>query len=91
MKCHQTINAIVAFRSDENANGSISPHTTGQLFTFRYCTQCAGEYTGEEPAIAGALVAESVVEARVWLDDREYSDAKTIKELSDDAEARGAA
>jgi hypothetical protein len=35
-------------------------------------------------------VGESVVEAKVWLDDREYSAEKSIKELSDDAEARGA-
>jgi hypothetical protein len=74
-----------SFRSDETAKGFISPRTTGLLFTFPYCTQCAAEQTGEIPTIAGAIVGESVVEAKVWFDGREYSAIKTIKELSVDA------
>lgn len=66
----------------------IGPHETRQLITFDYCTACGAEYTGEPMAFAGAIVAESVVEAKVWFDGREYSAKKTIKELSDEAEAR---
>jgi len=34
-------------------------------------------------------VEESVVEAKVWIDGREYSAAKTIRELCEDVQARG--
>ena len=78
------------FSFDETFKGPIPPRTTGLLISFSYCTRCAAEQSGEAPAIAAALVGESVVEAKVWLDGREYIAAKTIKELSDDAEARGA-
>lgn len=79
------------FSSDEKGRGPIPPRTTGQLITFDYCTQCAMEHSGETPAIASALVGESLVEATVWLDGKEYSSAKTIKELSADAEAQNLA
>jgi hypothetical protein len=78
------------FTFDENMKRSaISPRTTTELINFPYCTACAGEHTGEIPAIAGAIVGESEVEARVWIDGREYSAVNTIKGLSADAEARG--
>jgi hypothetical protein len=77
------------FILDETFKGPIPPHWTEQLRSFPYCTHCAAEYTGEASPIAAALVGESVVEAKVWIDGREYSIAKTIKELSADAEARG--
>lgn len=78
------------FRFDETVKRSgISPRTTVDLISFSYCTQCAGEHTGEIPAIAGAIVGESEVEARVWIDGREYSAVNTVKELSIDAEAIG--
>jgi hypothetical protein len=81
------------FSFDENFSGSgpIPPHRTRLLVTFPYCTTCAGEHSAESPAIAAALVAESIVEAKVWVDGREYSAAKTIKELGSEADARGAA
>ena len=75
------------FGSDEHVIGNIAPRTTRELFQFPYCTRCAADDTGEEPTIAGAIVGESLVEAKVWFEGREYSDAKTIKELSEDAEA----
>ena len=79
------------FSVDEKFKGPIAPHQTIPLISFPYCTRCAGEHTGEIPAIAAALVGESVAEAKVWVDGNEYSAAKTIKELSADAEARGLA
>ncbi|MGA9156213.1 MAG: hypothetical protein WB249_05435 [Candidatus Sulfotelmatobacter sp.] len=68
---------------------AISPHTTVELINFSYCTACAGDHTGEIPAIAAALVEESEVEAKIWIDGREYKAVNTIKGLSADAEARG--
>lgn len=76
------------FRFDEKGREPIPPRATGHLTSFEYCTQCAVEHSKESPAIASALVGESLVEAKVWLDGKEYSAAKTIKELSADAEAR---
>ncbi len=69
---------------------AISPHTAEELITFPYCTACAAEHTGETSAIATAIVGESEVEAKVWIDGREHSAVQTIKELSAEAEARGA-
>lgn len=78
------------FSFDENfKHCAISPHTTGELINFQYCTACAGEHTGETSAIAAAIVGESEVEAKVWIDGREYKTINTIKGLSADAEARG--
>jgi hypothetical protein len=36
-----------------------------------------------------ALVAEATVDATLWIDGREYSAQKSIKELSQDADAAG--
>jgi hypothetical protein len=35
------------------------------------------------------LVSQATVEARVWIDGREYTDEKTIQQLAEEAEARG--
>jgi len=50
------------------------------LATFEYCTVCAGADQGG----IGAMVAESRLGARVWVDEREYAVEKTIKELAMD-------
>jgi hypothetical protein len=78
------------FSFDEKFKGQVPPHKSEQLIFFNYCTRCAADHTGETLAIAGAIVGESVVEAKVWLDGREYSAAKTIRELTNEAEAMGA-
>jgi hypothetical protein len=70
------------FRSDEASTGAISPHTTAQLFQFPYCTRCAVENIQDHPTISEAIVGASEVEAKVWIDGREYGAKKTIKELS---------
>jgi hypothetical protein len=76
------------FRFDESSLGAVSPHTTGHPITFDYCTQCAVEHSGEGLAVGSALVAESLVEVKFWIDNREYSVARTVKELSEETEAR---
>ena len=73
------------FRLDEEGYEPIRPQSTITLTTFDYCTQCAAEDTREISAIASALVGESLIEVKVWIDGREYSDAKTVKELSQSA------
>jgi hypothetical protein len=73
------------FRCDEEGHGPILPQSTQNIIFFDYCTQCAVEQFGDIPEVAGAIVAESTVEVKVWINGREYSDAKTIKELSSSA------
>lgn len=73
------------FRFDERSTATqIAPHSTEGLMTFDICTHCAADSTGETPAIAAALVGESKIEAKVWVDRKEYSAEKTIKELTSD-------
>jgi hypothetical protein len=72
------------FRRNEQATGPIEPHMTKKVFGTSYCTQCAGKETGEILAFASAFVGESVVQAKLWIDGIEYSDAKTIIQLTDD-------
>jgi hypothetical protein len=62
--------------------GVIVPHSTKLLISFQYCARCAAEHTGETPPIASVIVAESEVEAKVWIEGKEYRVVKTIKELS---------
>jgi hypothetical protein len=76
------------FSFDEGGRGPIPPHKALRIFSIEYCTRCAAEHTGEIAAIAGAIVGESVVEAKVWIDGREYDAERTIKELSADEETR---
>jgi hypothetical protein len=77
------------FRIDETARGSakprvVMPHDKRVLMTFDYCTQCALD---DCRGIA-ALVAEAIIEAKVWIEGREYSTAKTVQELAEDAERK---
>ncbi len=73
------------FRFDEPNAGPIPPHDARRLIVFDYCPKCALTDAG---GIA-ALVAEATVDAKVWIDGREYSAHKTIAELAEDAEATG--
>jgi hypothetical protein len=59
------------------------------LYRINYCTECAAKETGEDSTIAFALVAQSRVEAKVWIEGREYSVGNTVEELEKDAVARG--
>ena len=73
------------FRCDEEGHGPILPQSARNIIEFDYCTQCAVEHCGDSPEIAGAFVAESTVEAKVWVNGREYNAVKTIKELDSSA------
>lgn len=73
------------FRFDENHTGVIQPHDIGHPITFDYCTKCALDDAG---GIA-ALVAESKVSAKVWIDGREYTAEQTLEGLARDREASG--
>jgi hypothetical protein len=75
------------FRFDETLRGApkgrvLMPRDQMTLMTFDYCTACALVDCGGIPA----LVAEAVIDAKVWVEGREYSVSKTIKELAIDAE-----
>jgi hypothetical protein len=74
------------FRFTETHNPPPQPHDQSVLIFFDYCTQCAQEAGGQTPG----LVASSIIEATIWINGREYSDSKTIQELAEDAERRGA-
>jgi hypothetical protein len=70
------------FRFNEADFTIVNPHTTVTLASYDYCTKCALDDCG---GIA-ALVAEAVIEAKLWIDGREYSVQKAIRELAEDAE-----
>jgi hypothetical protein len=74
------------FRLTETHQGPLEPHDRMVLTSFDYCTKCADEEGGRTPG----LVASSVVDATLWINGREYSDSKTIQQLAEDAERRGA-
>ncbi len=73
------------FRFDEQQSGPIPPHDNRRLISFQYCTACALPGAGG----LAALVAEATADAKLWVDDREYSAQKSIIELSRDAESAG--
>jgi hypothetical protein len=73
------------FRFDERSHGSVPPHDTRCLISFPYCTKCALEPAG---GIA-SLVAKATVDAKVWIEGREYSAQETIEGLAEGAEAAG--
>ena len=78
------------FATDENSRGVIAPLVTETLISVPSCTQCAANHTGEAATIAGAFVSESLIETKLWIDEKEYRDAKTVNELSQEAEAKAA-
>ena len=48
---------------------------------------CATAGTGEIPPVAAAIIKESVVHAKLWVDGREYAIEKTIHDLIEEAES----
>jgi hypothetical protein len=73
------------FRFDESSYGSFNPHERKQLFTADYCTACANKDCGG----ITALVAEATVEAKIWIEGREYAVENNIQGLAEDRERRG--
>jgi len=74
------------FKFNEARVGLLTPRERKLLIAFDYCAKCALDDFGGIPA----LVAEAVVEATVWIEEREYTTKKTIQELAEEAESRGA-
>ena len=74
------------FRLNESTNGVLLPRNTRVLTFFDYCTKCAHDASAQTPGEA----ASSAIEAKIWINGREYSDSKTIQELAEDGERRGA-
>jgi TIR domain-containing protein len=67
------------FRFDQSGFGPIEPRSAKSLSTFDYCITCGGQ--GPDWA-QPLIISEAVVSAIIWLNGKEYSDRKTIKELS---------
>lgn len=71
-------------RTDETHNRqALLPKSTLNHYTgLMCCPQCAINDTGDAPEIGALIVAESVIEATLWVDGREYSESKTVKQLT---------
>ena len=74
------------FRFSDKDKGPMQPRDQRAITTFDYCTQCAHEAGGQTPG----LVASSELKATIWVNGRTFSDSKTIQQLAEDAEKRGA-
>jgi hypothetical protein len=75
------------YRFDELYKPAIAPHATEELIVFPCCMTCAWAYTGETPSIAAAIIEEYVIQAKLWVDGREYAIEKTIHDLLVEAES----
>ena len=74
---------IRRFRVTEQHKGRVEPRDNMLLAFFDYCTPCAFE--------AGNFsVSEELIRASIFLNNRDYSIAKTIKELAIEAQSAGA-
>jgi hypothetical protein len=72
------------FRFNEADFAPSNPHSSLQLASFDYCPTCAlADAAGIEALAAGART-----EAKLWIDGRQYSVEKTVRELAEDAEGR---
>jgi hypothetical protein len=75
------------YRFDEMYKPAIAPHATEELIVFPCCMTCAVAHTGEIPPIAAAIIEEYVIQAKLWVDGREYEIEKTIHDLLVEAES----
>ena len=73
------------FRFDQTVYGGVRPHDRLGLATFEYCIACAVEEQGGG-IVGEALIAETQLSARAWVNGNEYAVEKTIKQLAIDAE-----
>jgi len=71
------------FRFNEANFSPVNPHSARELASFDYCTMCA--FVDSESIVA---LARATMEAKMWIDGREYSATKTLRELAEDAERR---
>ena len=73
-----SVPGLRCFRFNQQGFGPIRPRDRLRLATFEYCTVCAAVDHGG----ITAMVAESRLGARVWINEEEYAVEKTIKELA---------
>ena len=72
---------IRCFRFDHLGFGTIRPRDQRDLASFDYCTRCAIDERGGGP-VEAALVSESKVDARIFVNGEQHRVEKTIKELA---------
>ena len=80
------VEGIRCFRFDQFGRTTVRPHDQlQQLVTFDYCAICAiPEH--EDRSVGAALVAETKVGVRAWVEEKEYVVEKTIKQLALEAQ-----
>jgi hypothetical protein len=69
------------FRFDQSSFGAIRPKDFRRLASFEYCPACAVAERGGD-IVAEALVSESRLGARAWVNGVEYAVERTIKQLA---------
>ncbi len=75
------------YRFDEKYKPTIAPHATEDLMVFPCCMTCAFVQTGQSMLIAATIIEEHVIQAKLWVDGREYAIEKTIHDLIVEAES----
>ena len=74
------------FRWSQDGRGPVLPHDKMRLVTFDYCTTCGiAHHLGIK-----AAVGEERIRARIWMNNREYSIERSLREMALEAEARNA-
>ena len=74
------------FRWSQEGRGPVLPHDQKLLSTFEYCTTCGLEHhLGVK-----AVVSEEPISVRAWINNREYSVERNLREMALEAEARNA-
>lgn len=73
------------FRFNDGTDGINPPHEARCITHIKYCTTCAVQAAGGN----GSLVARAIVSAKLWFENREYSDQKTMEELARERDEAG--
>ena len=67
-----------SFRFNEHGRGDLNPHDQVMVFGDDYCTTCAMD---DIPGV----VMERKIEAKAWINGREYAVEKALRQLAIDA------
>jgi hypothetical protein len=74
------------FRWSQEGRGTVLPHDQKLLVMFEYCTTCGiAHHLGVK-----AAVSEEKIRVRAWINNREYSVERSLKEMALEAERRKA-
>jgi hypothetical protein len=74
------------FRWSQEGRGLVLPHDQKLLVTFEYCTTCGvAHHLGVK-----AAVREEMIRVRAWINNREYSLERNLREMALEAEAGNA-